>query len=280
MLRQTLRALRPKQWMKNLLVLAAPAAAGVLTQDILHLALGLMGFICASSFGYIINDWVDRQKDAKHPKKKNRPFASQKLGILHLIWLLAVLTALIVYVCWLLPTHFTFVILVYLAVTVSYSLYIKSRPVTEMVWLALGFLLRAIAGSAIIEKSPTGWFLVAVFFGAIYVVTAKRIAEIRSEYDGSTRSVLRKYSLPFLNVVFTVSIAVTLLTYALWVFAVHANSAIAQLTIVPFSLSVLLYAYHAETDDAETPEDLLFKDPVLLLGIAFTVLPLLWVFKR
>jgi len=274
------KALRPKQWIKNLLVLAAPAAAGVLTQNMPHLVLGVIGFVCASSFGYLINDWVDRQYDAKHPKKKTRPFASKKLGVPHLISLLAVLTALIVYVCWLLPIHFTYVVCVYLAVTLSYSLYLKSLPVTEMVWLALGFLLRAIAGSAIIQKSPTGWFLVAVFFGAIYVVTAKRIAEIRSEHEGSTRSVLRNYSLPFLNVVFTVSIAVTLLTYALWVFAVHANSAIAQLTIVPFSLSVLLYAYHAETDDAEAPEDLLFKDPVLLLSIAFTVFPLLWVFKR
>jgi decaprenyl-phosphate phosphoribosyltransferase len=275
-----IKALRPKQWIKNLLVLAAPAAAGVLTQNISHLFLGLMGFICASSFGYLINDWVDRPSDAKHPRKKNRPFASQKIGLRHLIGLLALLTVLIVYACLLLPTHFTLVIAAYLAVTLSYSLYLKSLPVTEMVWLALGFLLRAIAGSAIIQKSPTGWFLVAVFFGAIYVVTAKRIAEIRSEHVGSTRSVLRQYSLPFLNVILTVSIAITLLTYALWVFAVHANSAIAQLTIVPFSLSVLLYAYHAETDDAEAPEDLLFKDPVLLLGIAFTVLPLLWVFKQ
>jgi decaprenyl-phosphate phosphoribosyltransferase len=280
MLLASVRALRPKQWIKNALVFSAPAAAGALSTNLAHVLIGFFGFICASSLGYLINDWVDRTHDAEHPKKKSRPFASRVLGLPHLLTLLFILALGIAWSCWVLPINFIYSMLAYLTITASYSLYIKALPVTEMLWLALGFLIRAVAGSAIIKESPTGWFVVAVFFGSLYVVSAKRISEIRSHHGGGTRKVLGQYTLPFLNIVLTISIAVTLLTYALWVFAVHGSSSIAQMTIVPFTLSVLLYAYHAEGDNAESPEDLVLKDPVLLTSVAFTIIPLMIVFRN
>jgi len=280
MIMAAVKALRPKQWVKNILVFAAPAAAGLLSPNFAHVAIGFVGFACASSFGYVINDWIDRENDSRHPKKQSRPFASKKLGLAELLFLLALLVSGIVVCCAFLPVKYSLCVLTYGFITISYSIYIKNIPVTELIWLALGFLIRAIAGSAIIEKSPTGWFVVAVFFGAIYVVTAKRIAELRSNHSGNTRQVLEAYALPYLNIVLTVSMGVTLLTYALWVFAVHSESALAQMTIIPFTLAVLLYAYHAETDKAEAPEDLILKDPSLIACAIFTAIPLLVVFSK
>ena len=271
-------ALRPKQWVKNVLLFTAPAAAGVLNQEIMNLVLGFTGFVCASSLGYLINDWIDRLNDFKHPQKKSRPFASGDLNVNHLFFLLALLSLAIGLVCYRLPISFSYAILSYVFVSVLYTVYIKNLPVTEIIWLSLGFLLRAIAGSMIIERNPTGWFLVVVFFGSIFIVVTKRIAEKRAGHLWKTRNVLDEYSLQFLNSVLVVAISITLMTYALWIFAVHGDSSIAQLSIISFTTSVLLYAYHAEFDNAEAPEDLVTKDPLIVICAAFTIVSVLIVF--
>ena len=275
-----IRAIRPKQWIKNLLVLAAPVASGLFIEQLWKSVLGVIGFICASSIGYLLNDWMDRKSDVLHPLKRNRPFASGKLKLGHAIVVLIPLFAVTILICSALPKNYTYVILLYFVITFSYTLYIKNIPVTEIVWLAMGFLARAIAGSAIIEEAPTGWFVVAVFFGSIFIAVTKRIAELRSNHINSTRKVINSYSLSFLNVILTASVSITLLTYALWVFAVHGNSSLVQLTIIPFTLTVFLYAYHAETDKAEVPEELVMKDPVLLICAALTFAPLMIVFTK
>jgi decaprenyl-phosphate phosphoribosyltransferase len=279
-IRDAIKALRPKQWVKNLLVLAAPVASGLFIEEIQKSLLGVLGFIFASSIGYLVNDWMDRKRDALHPVKKDRPFASERLKLPHLLLMLTMLIAGTSWICLILPSNYTFMILLYLFITLSYTIYVKELAVTEIVWLALGFLVRAVAGSAIIEEAPTGWFVLSVFFGAIYIATTKRIAESRSNHAHNTRKVLSNYNLNFLNVILTVSISITLLTYALWVFAVHGDSSVVQLTIIPFTLIVLLYAYRAETGNAETPEELVMKDPILLLGALATFVPLVIVFSK
>ncbi len=269
-----LRATRPKQWIKNLLVIVAPIAAGDLFNQLNEIFLGLIGFTSSSIIGYVVNDWLDQESDRAHHTKSLRPFASRQLKVPSLAILLLLNSNVTLVTCFLLPKEYTFSVIVYLSVTLSYSFVIKNKPVLEMFWLSTGFLVRAIAGSAIIQKPPTGWFLLSVWFGAIFVVSAKRMAELKTSRNVQTRSVLSKYNESFLNLVLTSSVSITLLTYSLWVFEVHPNSILAQITIIPFAFSVFLYSYHCENGDAESPENLIYKDKMILLSVMATILPL------
>jgi len=265
------RALRPKQWTKNLLVAAASITAGQFNLEVKNVVVGLIGFCAASSFGYLLNDWKDRKSDYNHPKKKLRPFASGVLNFKSLITLLLVCTFVMILSCLVLPYKFTLTISAYLITTISYTFVIKSIPVLEMLWLSSGFLIRAIAGSAIIQKPPTGWFLVTIGFGALFIVSAKRLGELKNNYARVTRRVIDSYNESFLKTVLTTSLSITLLTYSLWVFEIHPNSVFAQFTIFSFSLSVFIYAWQCETSDAESPEILLLSNKMIVLSALATI---------
>ena len=275
-----IKATRPKQWIKNLLVAAAPIAAGQFGSQITNISFGVIGFTAASIIGYLINDWRDKESDQNHPKKKYRPFASGKLKFPSLIIILLMSSIIMILSCAILPTQFTFTILVYLLITTSYTLLIKTLPVLEMIWLASGFLIRAIAGSAIIQETPTGWFVVAVGFGALFIVSAKRLAELKNHHSNLTRTVISQYNENFLNHVLTTSVSITLLTYSLWVFQVHSNSLLAQFTILPLTLSILLYSWHSENGDTESPENIIYKDKLIVLSGLTVVISLLFVIYK
>ncbi len=275
-----IKATRPKQWIKNLLMAAAPIAAGQFESQITNISLGVIGFTAASVIGYLINDWIDKESDRNHPKKKFRPFASERLKLPSLIVMLSMSSIVLILTCVILPTEFVFTIIVYLFITISYTLLVKNLPVVEMIWLASGFLIRAIAGSAIIQEAPTGWFVVAVGFGALFIVSAKRLAELKSNYSNLTRIVISQYKENFLNRVLTTSASITLLTYSLWVFQVHPNSVLAQFTILPLTLSILLYSWHSENGDTESPENIIYKDKLLVLSGLTVIISLLFVIYK
>ena len=280
MIKSIILALRPKQWIKNLLVAAAPLAAGEIQENTLPVVIGIFGFICASILGYVINDWLDRDFDRLHATKKNRPFASSELGLISLlsISLSCIVGALIS--AYFLPPEYLSILGIYFAVTVLYSIIIKHQPVVEMLWLSSSFLIRAIAGSTIISKSPTGWFLICVFFGALFVVATKRLAEFKSPDGRVTREVLKSYSMNYLQTISTTSLTVTTITYALWAFDMETNKVIAQISILPFVTSLYLFSLQSESDDAQRPEDLLFRSPAFIFSALLTIFCLVLVFYK
>ena len=135
------KSARPKQWIKNLLVAAAPIAAGQFGSQIYNITLGVIGFTAASIFGYLVNDWKDRETDQGHPIKKFRPFAFGELKLPSLIFMLSISSIILIFTCLVLPSEFTFTILIYLVITLTYTLLIKSLVVIEMIWLASGYLV-------------------------------------------------------------------------------------------------------------------------------------------
>lgn len=270
-----LKAMRPKQWIKNLLVAAAPIAAGDFFKETNQIILGVAGFISASIIGYLVNDWLDQEADQQHYRKKLRPFASKQLKLKSFTLLLIINLIITLNFCLVLPLEYSYTILAYLIVTLSYSLHVKKVPVVEMLWLATGFLIRAIAGSTIINESPTGWFVVSVWFGALFIVSAKRVAEIKWNQISQTRQVINKYNQSFLDLVLISSVSITLLTYSLWVFQTHPESFLAQFTILPFALSIYLYTWHCENGDAESPETLIYKDKMMLISAVTTAATLM-----
>jgi decaprenyl-phosphate phosphoribosyltransferase len=272
--RGLIKGARPKQWIKNLLVFAAPGAAGVLTHgDALGRAVAAFAIFCALSSGtYFLNDVVDAPADRNHPVKRLRPVAS---GMLPVSW--AISAGVVLLVAGLatsaaLGWRFVVVSATYVGVQFAYSLWLKHEPVFDLAAVASGFVLRAIAGGVAVGLPISQWFLIVATFGAMLMVTGKRYAEHHQlgEERGNHRPALDSYNEPFLRGVMNISAAVATTAYCLWAFEresahVHKDPIFFQLSIVPFVLAILRYAYMVETGHGAQPEDIPYSDRVLQL---------------
>ena len=268
--------MRPKQWAKNLLVFAAPVAAGKIFQGntLLKTSLAFLAFCFISSVGYIVNDIRDLERDRTNPKKSKRPLASGKISTRQALYVLALCALFGVLTASALSFSFQLVLLLYLVSTMSYSFGLKHQPVVELFIVALGFFMRAIAGGAATSTPISGWFLVVTSFGSLVIVVAKRLAEAESLEDIDVRPVIREYPLPFLRFVLSVSAAVTLTGYSLWAFSLPESRHFAQMSLLPLCLGLFRYVWLVEKGHGEVPEDLLLHDLVLLLS-GFTTAVLL-----
>jgi decaprenyl-phosphate phosphoribosyltransferase len=266
-------ALRPKQWLKNLLVFAAPLAAGSIFQpDVLLPSIGAFVVFClASSATYLINDVRDVEADRRHPKKQYRPIAADRLSVRVAVIASAVLVIIALGLAWWISVALLGVTAAYLVFTLAYSLTLKHEPVIELALLALGFLLRAVAGAAAADLPVSQWFLIVAAFGSLFMATGKRFSELeRHQRDGDepARRSLAGYSPGFLRFVLATSAAVTITAYCLWAFEVaQAPSTLpwAQWSVLPFVLAVLRYGAAIDRGEAEAPEDAALHDRVLLV---------------
>ncbi len=265
-----LRACRPRQWTKNLLVLVAPAAAGVITQPRSLLAAGVavLTFALASAGIYLVNDVVDVEADRRHPSKRRRPVAAGELSTRAAVLTGVALLALALTVAAAQSWQLLLVIAVYEAIQLAYCLGWKNQPVIELMCVASGFLLRAIAGGVAVHVDLSQWFLTAAGFGALFVAAGKRYAEsVRFNKTGAAvRPVLAVYTDTYLRFVWTMSAAVLLLTYALWAFTIRESTGTVWgvVSAVPFLAAVLRYAVDVDGGQAGEPEDILLKDRFLL----------------
>ena len=276
-------AMRPKQWLKNVLVFAAPLAAGALFEpDVLWPTLGaFVAFCLISSATYLINDVRDVEADRSHPTKSARPIAAGTLSVPTAVGAAIVLALVSLGLAFFISTALLGVVIAYLVFTIAYSLWFKHEPVIELALLALGFLLRAVAGAAAANLPISQWFLIVAAFGSLFMATGKRFSELqRHERDNTgerpQRRSLSGYTMGFLGFVLATSASVTIAAYCLWAFEVgQAPSTLpwAQWSVLPFVLALLRYGATIYRGAAETPEDALLADRVLLvLGAAWVVL--------
>jgi decaprenyl-phosphate phosphoribosyltransferase len=274
-----LRLARPKQWLKNVLVAAAPAAAGVLTEGTpaVRTAIAFVCFCLAASGTYFVNDAIDVEADRMHPTKRYRPIASGEVSVIGAIAAgtgLAVASILLSFAArWQLAA----VVSGYLALTFAYTVWLKHEPVLDLAAVASGFVLRAIAGGIAVGVAISPWFLIVAGAGSLFMVTGKRSAELRSLGTDATthRRSLAGYSESFLGYVRSVASSVAILAYCLWAFeksAAVGSPAWFQLSIIPFSLGILRYGLLLDQDVGDgAPEELVLSDRVLLVIGAFWV---------
>lgn len=279
-MRPLLRTARPKQWLKNVLVFAAPGAAGVLDQP-RELGLTLLAFVAlclASSGTYFWNDVFDVDADRAHPTKRRRPIAAGEvgLGVAGLVGSLLCLAGLGVAALtgrW----QTVAVVAVYLAVTLTYSLFWKHIAVVDLVAVASGFVLRAAAGAVAVDVPMSTWFVLVTTFGSLYVVTGKRYAEQRELGDNAhvVRTTLGLYTSRYLGFVLAVTCTGALLSYCVWAFEVRDLSSTGfpwyELSIVPVLVAFLRYALVLDQGHGAAPEEVFASDRVL------QVMGLLWV---
>ena len=276
--RGVLKTMRPRQWVKNVLVLAAPFAGGQLFAPgiAVQLVVAFAAFSIAASGIYLINDANDVAADRAHPTKRLRPIAAGivpvRLAVVVAVLLLAGALALSLLV----GLPLLIVVGVYVAVQLSYCFWLKHQPVLDICIVASGFLLRAIAGGAATGIPLSQWFLLSAGFGSLFMVAGKRYAEmVLSEKTGAKiRKSLESYSASYLRFVWALSATTLIMTYCLWAFEIREvehNTVWSQISIVPFVIAVLRYSVDVDGGNGGEPEEIALGDRVL------QVLALVWI---
>jgi decaprenyl-phosphate phosphoribosyltransferase len=270
-----LRQARPKQWVKNLLVFAAPGAAGVLGHrvDLWRAVVTFVAFCLASSGTYFWNDLLDVDSDRNHPVKQHRPIAngSVPIGIGRLVGTLLLLAGigLAATTRW----QAAVVLAGYVALTSLYSSVLKHIAVVDLVTVAAGFVLRAVAGAVATDVHMSKWFSLTISFASLFIVTGKRYAELRDlGSEAQTRATLDDYSLGFLRIVLSVSCGASLVTYCIWAFdtpeVAGSKWPFYELSIIPMATALLRYTLILEQGHGAAPEEIFAHDRTLqILGL-------------
>ena len=265
------RSLRPKQWLKNVLVLAAPGAAGVLSEgDVLvDVGLAFVAFCLVSSGTYLLNDASDIEADRLHPRKRHRPIAAGRVSIPLAIVLGIALIAAGLGVAAAVRLELLIVVAAYIFLTASYTLWLKHVEVVDIVAIASGFIMRAVAGGAAADVPLSRWFIIVASFGSLFMVAGKRHGEHidLGEDGGAVRATLSAYSRGYLKHVWTMASGVTIAAYCLWAFEMAppgSDVPLYELSIVPFVTFMLRYAMLLEAGHGEAPEEVVLGDRVLL----------------
>lgn len=276
--------LRPRQWVKNFILFAGLifARAGGDPRFVHRAVLGFAAFSLLSSAVYVLNDWLDRESDRQHPEKRHRPIASGRIGgavALGLILLLLMVSAWLVTQ---LGLGFAITAGAYLALNVAYGLGLKQVLIVDVLCIASGFVLRAIAGVEALRPLDPGiaispWLQVCTFFGALLLGSIKRRQELALVDEGSRRSVLKQYTLPLLDDIIRITAACTLFSYALYTIApatvekFHTESLVFTIPFVVFGTFRYLFLTRAR-DQGENPTEVLLRDRPLLLGVLLWLL--------
>ncbi|MCS0637057.1 decaprenyl-phosphate phosphoribosyltransferase [Streptomyces sp. LP05-1] len=275
-----LRTARPRQWVKNLLVAAAPAAAGQLgsRHTALQLALVFVLFTAAAAAVYLVNDAVDAEADRAHPVKCRRPVAAGEVPLPVAYGTGATLaTGSVAGAAVLCNTLTAALLTAYLVMQLAYCVRLKHILVVDLAVVTTGFLLRAMIGGIALAIPLSRWFLITTGFGALFMVSAKRYSEAvqMAGRGGATRALLTEYTTGYLRFVWQLAAGVAVLGYCLWALESGgtANGSLLpwrQLSMIAFILAVLRYAVFADRGTAGAPEDVVLRDrPLAVIGLVW-----------
>ncbi|MFE0105209.1 decaprenyl-phosphate phosphoribosyltransferase [Streptomyces sp. NPDC059009] len=279
-----LKTARPRQWVKNVLVIAAPAAAGELfaRHTLVQLALVFTLFTAAASAVYLINDARDAEADRAHPTKCRRPVAAGQVPVPVAYGAGGALAVLAPAAAFALCTPLTAALLAaYVGMQLAYCVSLKHVLVVDLTIVTTGFLMRAMIGGVALGIPLSRWFLITTGFGALFMVSAKRYSEAVQMADaapeklGATRALLTEYTTGYLRFVWQLAAGVAVLAYCLWAMEEGgtANGSLLpwrQLSMAAFILAVLRYAVFADRGTAGEPEDVVLRDRALaIIGLVW-----------
>jgi decaprenyl-phosphate phosphoribosyltransferase len=273
------RAMRPKQWVKNVLVGAAPLAAGRLFEIpvLTGVALAFVAFCLVSASVYLVNDVRDLAEDRLHPRKRFRPIAAGELRPAAALVLAALTGVAGLALGFVIAVPLGITLVVYLAIQLLYSTFLKHLPVVDLAVVASGFLLRAIAGGVATGIPLSQWFLLVAAFGSFFMVAGKRYSEMRAiGGEAGTRRALTRYSESYLRFAWMLAAVMVLISYSLWAFENSGDDALGlpwtAISIAPFTLGLLQYALEVDAGNAGEPEDVVLHDHVLQgIGVVWLV---------
>lgn len=281
MLKHIIKSMRPKQWIKNLLVFAAIIfSENLLVWGKLLRTIAAFVFFClVSGAVYIINDVVDRENDRTHPKKRFRPIAAGELGVVPALTAAVVAVAVALIGGFYLDWRFGLVIAGYFMLQLAYSFVLKRVVVLDVMVVAAGFALRAISGTYVIAVQISPWLFVCTILLALFLALAKRRHELLFLEGGgiSHRSVLGKYSETLLDQMIAVATSATVITYCLYTIApetVHKFGTHNLILTMPFVLyGIYRYLYLVyRREEGGAPEKVFFTDVPLIINVVLWLL--------
>ena len=275
-----LTALRPRQWVKNLLLFAGllftlDARHG--SADFFHALLAFVLFCLLSGCAYLVNDIRDVAADRRHPVKRNRPIASGRLSVAAATIFAAFVAPLTLIGGWLfLGPKFAFIAAAYFALTLAYSFALKNIVIVDVMAVASGFVLRAVAGAAALPVAASEWLLLCTFLLALFIALMKRRAEIIAQgNETATRPILAEYSPGFLDQLATLTATTCVISYLLYTVLsptgkVHPYLMGTSLFVL-YGLFRYLYLTHKQ-GMGEAPEAVLRHDRPLQIAVALWTL--------
>lgn len=277
MLIDIFKSFRPKQWVKNFFVFAAILfSRNFFNYSLLLRVTYIFLIFCAlSSSVYLINDVVDIEKDRKHPKKKFRPIAAGKVPV----WLAVTIAVIFSIVSLILSFELNFytgiVSIVYFLQSVAYSFYFKNVVIIDVMVVAVGYVLRAVAGATAIEVGVSVWLLISITLLSLFLPLCKRRHEVSLVSGNATRKVLQEYTVEFLDQLISIVTASTIVVYSLYTFMSNTRPAAHRylMLTIPFVMyGIFRYLFLVYTRDlGGEPEEIVLKDRPLIINI------LLWI---
>jgi decaprenyl-phosphate phosphoribosyltransferase len=264
------REARPRQWLKNLLVFAAPLAGGTTGRPggLLYAVAAAAAFSCASASVYYVNDLMDVERDRRHPVKCSRPIASGDLPVRDAVVIAAVLAAVAVGLGFAIGTPVLSAVTGgYLVSSAFYSTRGKHLPYLEMLLVASGFVLRVLAGAVATHVPPSLWFLAVASLGALSVAVAKRYTELTSLGAEAVRHrpVARFYRAPALRAIQVILAVSMVATYVMWAAGGTSGGRYWHIaSALPLSLALFRFGMLTGQRTVRLVEDTLTRDGLML----------------
>ncbi len=262
------RACRPRQWAKNLLAFAAPCAAGWIDRPAIAAeAFGAFVALClVSSATYLVNDVRDRDQDRRHPSKRFRPIAAGELSPRSALQLAGALTICGIVLAAAIAPGLAGVVAGYLLLTTSYSLWLRHVVLLDVLVIAAGFVLRAVAGGVATDIYLSRWFMMVTACCAIYLVAAKRYAELRALGASANggRATLRRYRSMHLRLMLAGSAGAAVIAYTGWALTRPSHVLWFALSVLPLMLWLGRYSALIAGGRGEAPEELILRERLLL----------------
>ena len=294
LLYQLFKTLRPRQWLKNTALFAPLIFSGFLfySDYFYRVGLAFILFSATASSLYLINDILDMESDRKHPFKRKRPIASGELPISTALFVSILLMVISLSLSYFLSTFFFVTVLTYIALQITYSVYLKKIPILDVLTIAAGFVLRVYAGAFVIGIHMNVWFLLTVISASLFLAVGKRQSE-RTLLSGlgtdpsSSRNTLQQYSQRLLDIYTGMFANTTWLTYALFAYQLQYVRLEGRLptlfALLPLTLTtqkwlmatvpIVIYGVMRylqlvyEQNKGESPERVLLSDKPLLTTV-------------
>jgi 4-hydroxybenzoate polyprenyltransferase len=279
MLMYLLKTMRPKQWPKNVFVFTALAFAEKLFewQLLARTIIAFILFCLVSSCVYLINDLADMEKDRRHPTKSKRPLASGQLKPSAAVAASVLIPLVTIPLSFLLDLYFGFTILAYLLTMIAYSFVLKNVIILDVLTVAAGYVLRAVAGALVISVPISPWLYVCTTLVALFIGFSRRRHELilLAENANEHRASLSEYSLPLLDQMIAVVTSATVIAYSLYTFsAPNLPPNHAMMLTIPFVLYGIfryLYLIHVENKGG-TPEEIFLSDLPMMIALGLWAL--------
>ncbi len=285
MLKQYINLIRVSHWIKNSFVFV-PLLFAELLFDIpsfLNVTLAFLGFSLVTSLVYVFNDYMDIEADRQHPKKKNRPLASGAISKTRAVIIMIILGVGALSLNFLFSAEFMLVLLAYVIVNIAYTLYFKTVVIVDLMCIAGGFMLRVLGGALVIDVYVSSWLILTTLFISLFLAVMKRRSELVSSGGaGSTRKVLKDYSIYFIDQISAISAAAVILSYAVYTVSprtiehFHTENLVYTTIFVVFGIFRYMFLV-VKKSRGENAVEILITDVPTLMNLFFYVASVVYI---